>query len=310
MPYRLKSGRSLTGELRRIAGKQLKQAVAELRAIGNPHRDDLIHEARRHVKKTRALIRLLQPALGQAFSASNRRLRLASHLLAPIADGEAIVDTVERVGRRYPGRLSSASVARVRAALLERERRIDRKASLDRVLQRAAAVLKTERERIAGATLNARGFHAIAPGLERSLRRLRIAAAQANAEPTAENYHRWRRRVKDVWLQARLLESRCAGGLHREERRLEALDGCLGEHHNVVLLEQVLVGEALLSRRQTARWLYALRRYQTGLRRRASAFAQPFAEQKPHMVVRHVRQLWRNAKQRVPRRRGAWRHAA
>jgi hypothetical protein len=300
----------LSAELRRIAGKQLTLAIRELRSVGDPQRDDAVHEARRHVKKTRALLRLLQSALGDSFRASNRRLRLASRLLAPIADGEAVVDTVDRIGARYRRGVPRATVAALRSALLEREARIDRKATRDRSLKRAADLLRAERRHIAGATLNARGFDAIAPGLERSVRRLRHTAARAHGEPSADAYHRWRRRAKDVWLQARLLEGRCARTLLADEKRLDALDGCLGEHHNVVLLERILIAEPLLSRRRTAQWLRILRRYRATLRRRAAALARTVDEEKPRAFVRRVRRLWRKAKQTPGAARPPWPHAA
>jgi CHAD domain-containing protein len=309
MAYRFKWDRSVAGELRRIAAKQLALAVAELRAVGTPRSDDAVHEARRHVKKTRALTRLVQPALGSAYYAPNRRLRLASHMLAPIADGEAVVDTIARLDTRY-GRLPRRTASRLRAALLDRQARVDRKAALDRVLQKTAAILRVEQRRLATSTLNATGFHAVAAGLEQSARRLRKAAARAAAEPTAHRYHAWRRRVKDLWLQLRLLEGCCGSALANDVRRLEALDDCLGEHHNVVLLEQVLMTEPVVSRHETALCLHVLRRYQSALRRRAAALAGTLAAEKPKRFVRRIKRLWHARRQAHLAAKRRWRQAA
>lgn len=310
MAYRFKPGRSLTTEIRRIADKQLRLAIRQLRTIGNPRADEIVHEARRHVKKVRALVRLMRPALGDAYDGSNRRLRVAGRLLAPVADGEAVVDTLNRVAKAYPA-VPHRTVATVRSALLDREARIDRKARLDRVLPRAAAVLQSERQRIAGWPLGARGCDAVAPGLKRSVRRFRRAAARAAAEPTAEHYHVWRRRTKDLWLQVRLLEGRCANKLRGDERRLDALDGCLGEHHNVVLLERILMSEPVVSRRETARCLHTLRRYQVDLRRRAARLGGALTDETPRQFVRRVKRLWQRARRAAPAATEAqWPHAA
>lgn len=310
MPYRLKPGRSLAADVRRIATKQLALAVGELRAVGDPKSDDIVHEARRHVKKTRALLRLVQSALGDAYYEANRPLRTANRMLASIADGEAMIDTLARLGRRYHDRLPRRTLNAVREGLLERERRIGRKAALDRVLPRVAAVLRRERARIAGCTLNASGFRAIAHGLERSARRARRAARRAERDPTVERYHAWRRRAKDLWLHVRLLEGRCGNKLTADERRLEALDGYLGEYHNVVLLERLLMDEALASRDQTARCLRLLRRYQAALRDKATAIGHTIAREKPRQFVRRVQRRWHAAKRLAPGARPRWRAAA
>jgi len=308
MAYRLKPNRSMASEVRRVGVKQLARAIAELRAVGTPRRDDAVHEARRHVKKVRALLRLVRPALGDVYSAVNRRLRLASWQLAPIADGESIVDTFARLDARTH-RLPRNTAARVRAALLERQSRVDRKATVDRTLQRTAALLRAEQRRLAVCDLNTHGFRAIGPGLEQSVRRLRRAAKRAAAVPTAGRYHAWRRRAKDLWLQLRLLERCCGGALAADVRRLETLDDCLGEHHNVALLEEALTREALVSRRETAMCLHLLRRYHAELRHRAAALARLRAE-KPKQLVRRVKRLWHSQQRaQLPARR-RWPRAA
>ena len=308
MAYRLKPNRSVASEVRRIATKQLTLAIGELRAVGTPRRDDAVHEARRHVKKVRALLRLVQPALGSVYSASNRRLRRASRLLAPIADGESMVETFARLEGRTDG-LPRRTGGRVHAALIERQSRVDRKAALDRALQKTAAILRGEQRRLAECDLNTKGFGAVRHGLEHSVRRLRTAAQRSAAAPTAHQYHAWRRRVKDVWLQLRLLEGCCGSALAGDVRRLEALDECLGEHHNVVILEAILTSDAVVSRRETAMCLRLLRRYRSALRARAAALAQTLPVQRPRPFVRRVKRLWHARQARLGARR-RWQRAA
>ena len=127
----------------------------------------------------------------------------------------------------------------MRVALVERAARIDRKAELDRALGKAARLLRTERDRIGAWRLKARGFRAVAPGIEKSFRRAKQAMTRVQMRPTGERYHAWRQRVKHLWLQVRLLEGRCHNRLSADERRPEALDGCLGELHNLTLLQVV-----------------------------------------------------------------------
>lgn len=312
MSYCLKPGRSISSEVRRIVDKQLALAIDELHGRAAPPNDEAIHEARRHVKKVRAIIRLVKPALGDAYDAINGRMRFANRMLAPIADAEGSVHTLARLNKRCRTRLARPTLAAVRAVLLERLARIDREAERDRVLPKVASVLRAERARFGAWTSDAHGFDVIAPGLERTVRRARKAMARAAVQPTADNYHLWRRRVKDLWFQVRLVERRCGNKLRRDQRRLEALDGCLGEYHNLVLLEDVLVAEPVLSRQETARCLHLLRRNQAALRDRALALGRRVTNEKPRRLVHRIERLWRSAKAggRAPEVQPPWRRAA
>jgi len=309
MSYRLKPRGSVASEVKRIVDKQLALAIGELRTIGDRRSDGRLHAARRHVKKVRAVLRLVQPALGDTCHAVYRRLGSANRMLGPIADGRAVVETVAQLGAKYRAPRAQRALDRLHAALVQRAQRIDRRAERDRVLPIVAGLLRRDRRRLIDWTLNARGFHAVGPGLETSVRRARTAMKQTLRQPAADNYHRWRRRVKDLWFQVRLLEARCSDALMRDQRRLEALDDCLGEHHNVVLLEQILIREALISRPHTAVALRLLRRYRAALRDRAAAFGRQVFDEKPGHFVHRVERLWH-----TPRAAGAkerrWRRAA
>jgi hypothetical protein len=292
LAYRLKPHRPVAGEIRRIVHKQLALAIGDLQRIGDPQSDAAIHEARRHVKKVRAAMRLVQPVLAEGFSPLHTHLQTASRLLAPIADGEAVVDTIGRLRQTFGSQFPQRALTSIRTALVERATRIDRKAELDRVLQKTTHILRSELRRVPAWHLTEGGFRAIGPGLEKSFRRARRAMRRAERQPTIKTYHAWRQRVKDLWLQVRLLKGRCGNRLSADERRLETLDGCLGEHHNVTLLEAVLMREALVSRPQTARCLRALRRYQTELRHRAHIMGTRIFEEKPGDFRHRVRHSW------------------
>ena len=299
MDFRLRPSRSVESEVRRIADGQLRHAIEALRGVGDREKDDSLHKARRHVKKIRALIRLLSPAL-PAYRPVNKRLRRVGRMLAPVADGVAVVDTLTRLAERYPRELPRATLTAMRKGLVRRRARVDRQAAADHVLETAASLLRAERVHTRTWRLKRHGFRAVAAGLERSARAARRAMAGAIAHPTSDSYHAWRRRTKDHWFQVRVIEGRCGDELIAWQRGLEALDGCLGEYHNCVLLEQVLMTDAMVAREQIALSIRLLRRYQHDLRREAKNLAAQVYTERPRQFVNRVRRLWRSAKDAAP----------
>jgi hypothetical protein len=312
MGYRLHPGQPIKDEVRRIAVRQLEQAIAGLRTVGDTEGDEAVHTARRHIKKIRALTRLVRPALGKRYGAVNERLRTVSRLLAPIADGQAVVDTLAHIAERYGDQLPAEVHSEIRATLLRRESMADEQAVLDHALDTAAALLRAERDGVSRWKLHETGFRAIAPGLERSVRAERDAMARALSGSRSAAYHTWRQRVKDQWLHMRLLDARCGGSLALDERRLEELDGCLGEYHNCAILRDVLTSDSSLPRDDAARCLRLLRRYERELRTKARTLGAQVHAETPRHFVKRVRRLWRAARRRPdqPERGTPWQPAA
>jgi CHAD domain-containing protein len=295
MGFRLKPGEHVGDEIKRIILRQLEGATSELREVGTPSGNAAVHRARRRVKKVRAAIRLLRPLLGHTFEPLDRRLRGTVHLLAPVADGQGVVEALDHLTQGNADPETIDALRAVRIGLVEREARADRRACAERVLQRVASTLRAERSEVAGWHLRAPGFKAIAEGLEAGYRGSQDAMTAALAHPTAHHFHSWRRRVKDHWFHVRLLEGRCGNRLRAYERRLEQLDECLGELHNLALLIEIVGGELSVPRNQTAARLRVIRKAQLELRRSARALALRLYKETPRHYIRRVHALWRLA---------------
>jgi CHAD domain-containing protein len=289
--FRLETGQAVSSEIRRIVLQQLDRATSELTAIGDPESDQAIHDARRRVKKIRAIIRLVRPVLDKAHRA-DPELRRVSKLLAPVADGQGVIDTLNLMVKRYRRELPKKMAVAIRNGLIDRSRQIDSKASKDGVLEQAQTTLRAERQRVKQWRLRAEGFRALAPGLKNSVRRARGSMMTAWLDPTAQNHHTWRRHVKNHWFHVRLLSARCGYRLQPYQRQLEALDGILGEYHNLVLLHEVLVSDSTLAKNEIARCLRIVQRYQAELRRQSQLLGIRVYSEKPRRFVRRVRELW------------------
>ena len=312
MGYRLDPQQPVADDVRTVAAHQLALAIAHLTSAGDSTRDGSVHTARRHVKKVRALIRLVRPALGRRYRGVDRRLRAVNRLLAPIADAQATAAMLPRVVWRDGGDLSAAVVARLRESVVRRESMAYEDAALNDVFGTTAALLRAECDAIGEWPLHHIGFRGLARGLERTARKSRRAMRKALASSRVDDYRTWRQLAKYHWLQVRLLRARCGDGLDLDERRLEALDGYLGDCRNCAILREVLTSDPQLDRGDAARALRAVRRYERELRRCARRIGTAIYAETPKDFVRRVERLWRA----TPRTRGTqpgstpWRSAA
>jgi CHAD domain-containing protein len=295
MAFRLKSNTSIATEIRRLVLRQLEGAIRELRSVGDPESDEAIHDARRRVKKIRAVMRLVQPVLDKDYRTVDRDLKNVSRMLAPVADGQGVIVTLNQLAQRYRRALPRRAVASLRAGLRVRGAQTDRDASARGIVKIAADTLRRERQRVKEWTIHGDGFEAIAPGLEDSYRRARHGMILAWSKPKAAHFHSWRRHVKDHWFHVRLVEGRCGNHLLVYQRRLEALDGVLGEYHNLVLLHEILISDGYLNQMETARCLSVVSRYQQMLRRHAELLGVRIYSDKPGRYVRRIARLWQTA---------------
>ena len=290
MAFRLRRGRNIGDEARRLFDRQLWRAIGCLRNLKTAAEPDTVHEARRHVKKARSVLRVIRSPLGAEYRTANRRLRAVNRMLGELADARAMTGTLENLVDLDPALRTGISNA-LRAHLIGRAARLERQAQFDRRRLRAVRLLEAERARIPAWKLRVRGRNDVIPVVENAHRAARAAMRDALRRPAADTWHAWRRAVKREWYLLRLLAERCGERLDIDERRLGALDACLGELHNVSLLQSLVANDSALSRRETAHVLLALRRYRRNLRREARDMRHTLDEG-PAIFGARVRAAW------------------
>ena len=101
--------------LRRVAREEAQHAIAHLTSSEDRH--EAIHEARKSVKKVRALLRLLEPQLGNVARNANRRLRDLGRTMSVLRDSAAMVETFDQLAEKYPGEMGLNRFAEIRERL-------------------------------------------------------------------------------------------------------------------------------------------------------------------------------------------------
>jgi CHAD domain-containing protein len=284
MAFALKRGRGVGAELRRLLQQQLDAAIENLTGDGAD-----VHAARRRIKKARAIVQAARPALGRCYASSNRRLRKAKHLLGPLTDADTVVAMLDRLRGFDLALLQAANVARLREALAI-DAELVKSVSVD-ACAKAVRLLIKQREVLADLDATACGVHATARALRRAHRNARAARRKALTHPTTAAFHEWRRRTKLEWHLLRLVHDVVGGRLIDDERRVARLDACLGELHDLAVLQEHVRQRSPLSRSETAHALTAIRRFERDVRRRARLQFDALDEP-PHDLEMRVASLW------------------
>jgi CHAD domain-containing protein len=270
--------------------RQLDGAIERLRAMDGGVNRAAVHEARKHLKKAGAVLSLVRSSIGSQYAATQRRLRITSRQLGSFADAWAVVDTLDQFQAYHPERLPADLIGSLRAPLIERAARFDRLVVFSRLRDRTIHGIAREQGRVASWRVRIRDRE-VRRGVADAHRRAASAMRRAFTRPTAKAFHRWRQCVKTEWYLLRLVSARCGGRLDPDLHRLEALDGCLGEVHNVSTLLTLIAADSARSRQDTARGLRALHAYRRALRRRAHAMGRVYAESSGHLAAR-IREAW------------------
>jgi CHAD domain-containing protein len=232
--YRIAPEEPVPDEVRRVARGRIDHAIDELSGNSENSRAKAVHEARKDMKKLRALLRLVRGEIGdEVYAHENACFRETAAQLSGVRDADVMILTLSDLERRF-GELPGAA-RKLRPALVAHRFRIS--AGSTRPAGQAAIDTLTEaRERVDQWPLDSDGFEAFEEGLRRSYRRGRNAFHRAQELPTAEHMHEWRKRVKDLWYHVSLLEEAWKPVMSALSDETHELSERLGDEHDVSVL--------------------------------------------------------------------------
>jgi CHAD domain-containing protein len=234
--YRLRRSESAKDGVRRIAVERADDALEQLDAARDGDFAAGVHEARKDLKKLRSLLRMVRDGLGeQTYRRENDRFRDAARRLSGARDAEVKLQTLAALEERLDGALPGGTVSVVRESL-ERRRPDGNEGEHLRQLEAATREIDIGRERIPDWRFERGGWNLLEPGLRRSYRRGRKRMAATREEPSGENVHEWRKRVKDLWYHLRVVRRSCPEALGPEADRAHELSDVLGDHHDLLVL--------------------------------------------------------------------------
>ncbi len=296
MAYRLKLKEPLVKGVRRIAAEQLANAAARLQGDSDPERS--VHEARKSLKRTRALLRLVRPGLGDArFRHLNVQLRDVARKLSAARDRDVVrrlllslhdaKPPVAKAAARLVAILDSTPASGIEAPATPR--------NFGEALQEIEAI----RNEIADVGLAPAGFETIVTGLAKCHRAGCRALARAIENPSEEEpLHDLRKSAQAYWRQMILIQQAWPEACLARAAAAKLVADLLGQDHDVALLDVLLAGpegQALAAAERRALTRYCAARH-AELRGAALPKARLLFAEKSDELARRMRDLWQAAR--------------
>lgn len=290
----LRRHETLRQGLLRSAENVINSASADAEHSGN--HEEALHRYRTAIKRVRALLRLIRPAVASAFfERENERLRSGARLLSGTRDSEVARETLKALPADHQSTREAMNA--VLPGLEERVKRAKaHEANVDEVKARLEQAMQNFRQLQIPRT----DQEVVKAGIQSVYKqgRRRMKAAMRTDEDSA--YHRWRIRAKQLYYELQFLEPIWPKRLHRMISRLSKLQDRLGLDHDLTVLRAELTKkpEAFGGKEAVPRIVSCLDRQSHKLRRAAEPLGRKIWRPKPGRFSRRLAKHWckRNAK--------------
>jgi len=204
MAYRFKLKEDLREGVRRIATEQIERALAA------PHAGDKravwVHDTRKALKRTRALLRCVRDGLGdKGFREENAALRLIAGNLSSLRDHDVMADTIGRLAGR-DNDLDEALVWLGAAVTNPAVPKVAMSArSATAAVRQALKALEKARARLAKLEVSGEIAGVVAAGIRTCQRTGRDCLVRLVIDPSDENVHELRKAVQTYQRQQTLV---------------------------------------------------------------------------------------------------------
>ena len=241
MGFRLKLREPLSEGLKRVFCEQIDSA---LHCCQNPakQRGVTVHGVRKHLKRLRAAMRLAIGVVGKnCHAGENRCVRNIGRLVSDLRDAQVRLQTFVQLRDKAAKNSRKQLFPRTEELLLlERE---SFSAAFTGWQKDAIPQLESVKARLMAWPLDGLDWKQICGAVCKIYRRGQRALAKAIDDPEPENFHAWRKRVKDLWYELRILQPLNRRVLEEMARDAEVLGELLGSEHDLEFLRARLERE-------------------------------------------------------------------
>jgi CHAD domain-containing protein len=292
--FRLERIETVPEGIKRIAIGQIDRAVDRLRSESDDL-DESIHDARVCAKKIRAILRLVRGEIGRKdFKRENLRFRDAARRLSHVRDTAAMVEALDKLRDRYLSDSSSTDFDKVRGLFIQKEKKEggEKVAAMSEV----SDFFLRSREIAAGWPIASDDFSAIKGGLRLTYKQGRQALRIAYSKPSAANFHEWRKQVKWLWYQVKILTETWPKMLRALANEIGGLADHLSDEHDLALLREALVGlpASGVDSRAIELVLSLIARARIEARASADVLGRRIYAERPRLFVERFAKYWKS----------------
>ena len=234
MGFRLKLREPLPEGLKRVFREQIDSAV---NLCKNPakQRGVTVHEVRKHLKKLRGAMRLAAEEVGKnCHCREDRCARKIGRLVSDLRDAQVrlqtFMDLRDQAVKRSEGQLFPRTEELL---LLERD---SFSAAFTGWQTQAIPQLEHVKSRLMKWPLDGLTWKQICGAVAKIYKRGQRGLAKTITAPGSEHLHAWRKRVKDIWYQLRILQPLNRVVLTEMAHDAEMLGELLGREHDLNFL--------------------------------------------------------------------------
>ncbi len=242
MGFRLKLREPLPNGAKRVFREQIQSALQLCRHPAK-QRGVTVHEVRKHLKKLRAAMRLATTEVGKTQHArEDRCVRKIGRLVSDLRDAQVRLQTLIQLRDETAKGSGENHFPRIEELLsLERE---SFSAAFAGWQKQAIPQLERVETRLLKWPLDGLTWKQICGAVGKIYKRGQRGLAKTIKQPVPENFHAWRKRVKDVWYQLRILQPLNRVVLEKIAADAEVLGDLLGREHDFDFLMARLENES------------------------------------------------------------------
>jgi len=198
-----------------------------------------IHETRRCLKRIRALLRMVRTQLAPSiYDRENLYLRNIGQRLAALRDAAIMQETLKSLKKQTTDPLARSTwrelqkeLATARTPLVQRQKKR---------MATTAAKLRTARTRAEKWELEFSDITVVQKGVQKVYRQGRRAMKRVLKEPTAENFHEWRKQVNHLRHQLQIVQTLKLGKVRASLEASKTLANLLGRKNDIAVLSRHL----------------------------------------------------------------------
>ncbi|HMB33264.1 MAG TPA: CHAD domain-containing protein [Methylomirabilota bacterium] len=299
MSFELRIDEALPDGIHRIAKKEIEKVRECVDGSSKASRDEMVHEARKSLKKLRALVRLVRPGVGgKLYRRENFAFRDIARPLTEVRDAKILVEALDRTSRGNGDRPERRPFTKARGELVRHQREIRQKVLGDEeAFEGVDSAMKKALDRLDEWTDFHDGWSSVGQGVSRVYRRGRQAFAAATEASTVEHLHEWRKQAKYLRYELEVLRSLRPTVLGPLANRLDRLGELLGDDHDLAMLRREVAGDPERFGGQEAidPLLGRIDQRRQRLERQAMRLGGAVFEEAPDAFVRRLRSYWKDS---------------